>query len=115
MTSLTPSRLALARTHFAIRQPTVESEIMASTARPEPCSPPSPRRTPPKAETCGKRAHSARCTLIASEVSPLSMALPLLQAALEIAPPAADRSGFFFARYFFLTQRPLPSRPISRH
>ena len=52
MTSLTPRRLALARTQLAMSQPTDELEIMQSTAWPLPWKPP-PDRVPPNELICG--------------------------------------------------------------
>src|SRR6478609_2027766 len=108
MTSLAPSRFAFARTHLAICQPTVESEIIESTARPEEWKPSDPARRPPKDLTWGKRAQMARCTRIASGVSPDSTWEPEEHRAPEIPPPLARAAGFFLARYLSFTQRPLP-------
>src|SRR6478735_10495433 len=108
MTSLPPRRFAFARTHLAICHPTVESEIIESTARPEEWNPSDPARRPPKDVTCGKRAQMARCTRIASRVSPDSTLDPEEHGAAETPPPLASAVGFFLASYLSFTQRPLP-------
>jgi hypothetical protein len=68
MTSLTPEPLALARTRIAMSEPTVESEIMQSGARPCPLYTPEAQRRW-KALAGGQHRQTERCRAIASVLS----------------------------------------------
>jgi hypothetical protein len=71
-------------------QPTLEFEIMASTALPDPCSPESPGRRPWNAVTCGYRAQRTRYTRTASGVRPDSTPELVRQGADETPPELED-------------------------
>src|SRR3954471_9688356 len=91
---------------------------MMSSACPVECSEPlSPDRNPPYDVMSGNFAQIARCTRIASGVSPSSTAEPDLQTAREIKPDvvvvAVLATGLVGDRYCALTQRDLPALTTS--
>src|SRR3954463_2486887 len=114
---LTPSFLELAGSQSATSWPS-EPLTMMSSACPVECSEPlSPDRNPPYDVMSGNFAQIARCTRIASGVSPSSTAEPDLQTACEIEPDvvvvAVLATGLVADRYCALTQRDLPALTTS--
>ena len=110
MTSLTPSRLAFARTQLAICQPTVEFEIIESSGLTAPVE---VRTASPAAERGDLRIAGADRAVDADGV-PGQTGLDLGSQLARGGRDAAARSvaalafGFLSERYWFFTQRPVP-------